>query len=102
MKKIYRIKRLCFHAMEEPPYEDNPKVEFASWDQAWNYVLEMAESEADFFNNEADEGVSFGIPQDSEYNSKTLCRVEYYYTPEGDVTGNTEQVTHYWVYCEEV
>jgi hypothetical protein len=103
MKIIYKIKRLCFDSnLNVLSYEDNPTEEFNSWDDAWNFAVKLAEQESEYFNQDCDEGISFGIPKDTEYENKTLCKVEYYYNPDGDYTGNTEIVTQYWVHSESV
>ena len=95
---MYKVKRLCFDCeLEVLPYEDNPTKEFISADAAWEYAIELANAEVDDLNADCADGVSFGIPEDNEFNKKMLCKVQYYYAPEGDDTGNTEDVTHYWV-----
>ena len=100
MKLVYKIKRLCFDAMGVPPYEDNPTEEFNSWDDAWDFLVKLAEEEINYLDSDCDKEVSFGIPKNIEYENKMLCRVEYYYNPDGDDMGNTEIVTQYWVYSE--
>ena len=95
---MYTIKRLCFDSnLNVPPYEDNPRAKFFSFDAAWECAVKLAEEEVDGLNEDCVEGVSFGIPHDLEFETKQMCRVEYYYNPEGDYTGNTEIVTKYWV-----
>ena len=97
----YKVKRLCFDSnLNVPPYEDNPTEVFDTWDEAWRFAVELAEEEAEYLNEDCDPEVSFGIPYDKAFEDKSLCQVNYYYTPEGDYTGNTEIVTQYWVYSE--
>ena len=97
----YKVKRLCFDSnLNVPPYEDNPTEVFDTWDEAWAFVVKLAEEEAEYLNEDCDPEVSFGIPYDKAFEDKALCQVNYYYTPEGDYTGNTEIVTQYWVYSE--
>lgn len=97
----YKIERLCFDSNPNtPPHYDNPTEVFNTYDEAWNFAVELAEQECEYYNQDCDEFISFGIPQDKAYEDKALCRVEYYYNPEGDDTGNTEIVTQYWVRSE--
>ena len=98
---MYKIKRLCFDCnLGTQPYEDNPTEVFDTLDKAWDFAVELAKQESEYLNQDCDEGISFGIPEDEDYMDKTLCKVEYYYNPEGDDTGNTEIVTQYSVYSE--
>ena len=94
----FKVKRLCFDSnLNVSPYEDNPTEVFDSFEDAWNFAVELAEQEVEYLNQDCDEGISFGIPEDNQYINKEICKVEYYYNSEGDDTGNTETVTHYWV-----
>ena len=98
---FYKIKKLCFDSGQNtPPYEDNPMEVFNTFEDAWNFAVELAEQETEYYNQDCDEFISFGIPQDKAYEDKALCRVEYYYNPDNDDTGNTEIVTQYWVRSE--
>lgn len=101
MKTVYKVKRLCFDCnLGVPPYEDNPTEEFNTFEEAWNFAVGLAEQEVEDLNQDCDEEISFGIPEDTDYTNQALCKVEYYYNPDGDDTGNTESVTHYWAYSE--
>ena len=103
MKKLtYKIKRICFDSNPNiPPYEEIQKEEFDTFEDAWNFAVELAEQEIDYLNSDCDDSISFGIPKDRAYEDKSLCRVEYYCNMNGDDTGTTAIVTKYRVYSEE-
>lgn len=103
MKKLtYKIKKLCFDSnLDIPPYEEIQKEEFDTFEDAWNFAVELAEQESEYLNSNCDDDISFGIPKDKAYEDKSLCRVEYYFNTNEDYTGNTEIVTNYWVFSEE-
>jgi len=93
---MYKIKMLCFDSnFGVPPYEDEPQCEnqFETRDEAINFAFELAEQECEYLNDGADEGISFGVVVDEDGTS----RVNYYYNEPYDTTGNTEQVTVYFV-----
>lgn len=95
----YKIKRLCFDSnLGVPPYEDNPTETFDTFEDAWDFIVKLAEEEVEYLNEDCHPDVSFGVSYDYKYEKKELCQVDYYYTPEDDCTGNTEIVTQYWVY----
>lgn len=104
IKVGYRVKMLCFDPQPTSPnpYEDTPAVNpiFFAKSDAFQHACQLADAEAEDLNENAAEGVSFGIPIDEDYEKENRVRVCYYYNPTGDETGNTEQVTNYFV--EEV
>lgn len=95
---MYKIKMLCFDAnFGVKPYEDEPAEEnrFETADAAYEHALELAEEEVDVLNNGCDEFVSFGLVEDEEKGCiRVLC---YIMDGPEDTTGETEQVTTYWV-----
>ncbi len=94
---MYKIKMLCFDSkIGVKPYEDAPlNPYFDTEEEAYAKALELAEEEAEGLNKGCDENVSFGVVEDEKDNS---IRVLYYYMDgPTDTTGNTEQVTTYWV-----
>lgn len=100
MKKVYKIKRICYDAnLNVSPYEDNPEKEFDSYDEAWNFIEQLADEEVEVLNEGCEEGISFGIVEDEEYARKEKCKIDYYYLEdEFDDAGNTELVIQYSVY----
>ena len=95
----YGIKKLSFPCgIEFSPYEEIQEEKFKTYKDAWNYILEIANQETDYLNQDCDDGISFDIPSDAEYNNKTLCKVNYY-NSDNDDTKNIEIVSMYWV-CE--
>lgn len=95
---MYKIKMLCFEVGNPVPYEDEPMNVplYKTKDEALQAAYDMALEEINELNDSCDEFVSFGIVCDKE-----VIRVLYYFLDgEEDTTGNTEQVTSY--YIEEV
>lgn len=98
---MFKIKMLCFDpTYGVAPYEDEPAGtnRFETSEEAYEKALALAEDEADSLNDGCDENLSFGVVEDEETDCvRVLC-----YAVDGpeDTTGETEQVTTYWV--EEV
>lgn len=94
---MYKIKMLCFEpngfSYEDEPVDNGP---FNTIKEAYDAAYLMAEDEVEFLNYGCDNGISFGIVEDNDF-----IRVNYYYNEENDTTGNTEQVTVFWVEKEE-
>ena len=99
---MYRVKRLCFNSNGDLPCEDNPAETFDMFEEAWNFAETLANQEKKYLNSDCDEGISFGIPMDDKYEKKESIRIEYYYNPDGDDTGNTEIVTKYFVCSDNI
>jgi len=65
--------------------------QFDSKREAFNFAVKAAEEEVEFLMDDCDEGISFGIPEDNEYERMESVKV-CYYNHENDVT---ELVTEY-------
>ena len=100
MKKVYKIKRICYDAnLNVSTYEDNPEKEFDSYDEAWDFIEELASEEIEDLNEDSIKGISFGIAEEEKHGCRKRCMVEcYYLEDEYDDTGDTEPVTEYSVY----
>ena len=95
---MFKIKMLCFEPTNPQPYVDEPCInEPDTMENTMNKMCDMAEYEAESLNEFCDDEISFGTVVDEVHHTVS---VNYYYTPEGDTTGNTEVVTVY--YAEEV
>lgn len=92
---MYKIKMLCFDFGNPSPYEDIPALNhtFQTKKDALRVAYDMAEEEVNELNDGCDEFISFGVVDDDE-TVRVLC---YLLDGEEDTTGETEQVTIYYI-----
>ena len=84
--------RECFDSkLGVPPYKEVIEKEFSSYDEAWCYAETLAEEEVDGLNEDCEDGISFGISEDEDYQSNKIIRIQCYC----EDNDNTEEVTHY-------
>ena len=94
---MFKIKMLCYNA--DPavkPYWAEPEGNnyFGTKDEALDKAYELADQEVESLNDGCLKEVCFGVVVDEDEDTVT---VNYYYSEEGDYTGNTETVTVYYV-----
>lgn len=94
---MYQIKCLYFDvngSSEEIIF--NKK--FFRYITALNYALNYANAECQELNNGCNPCVFFGVVIDEDRNGNVnTIRVQYYYNPPDDTTGNTGQVINIWI-----
>ena len=94
---MYKIKMRCYDA--DPavkPYWAEPEGNnyFGTKDEALDKAYELADQEVESLNDGCLKEVCFGVVVDEDEDTAT---VNYYYSEEGDYTGNTETVTVYYI-----
>lgn len=100
---MFKIKMLCWDYGNPKPYEDEPVFngnKYDTYKEAHQSALQMAEEEAESLNEDCDNLTSFGIVEnelEDSYKPETIQVLCYMLADETDTTGETTQVTAYWV-----
>lgn len=92
---LYYIKKIEYYpGVDFPTNTTTLSDKFTTREDAFDYAETLATDEVNCLNDGARAGVSFGVPEDDEYQRKTTVKVQYYYED------NTELVTIYHIGVE--